>query len=64
MFFDFLGHKKMALVMTERMRSQMQASKMRFFRKIKGVSILDKHRNTAIRESLDIESLFLRIDRF
>ena len=53
----------MALVMTERVRSQMQASKMRFFRKMKGVTMLDKHRNTAIRESFDIESLFLRIER-
>ena len=54
----------------------MQASEMRFFRnlkseitsanvqKIKDVTMLDKHRNTAIRESLDIESLLLPIKRF
>ena len=42
----------------------MQASEMIFLRKIKGVTMLDKHRNTAIRESLDIESLLLRIERF
>ena len=41
----------------------MQASEMRILRKIKGVAIFDKHRNTAIRESLDIESLLLRIER-
>ena len=41
----------------------MQASKMKFLRKIKGATMFDKHRNTAIRESLDIESLLLRIER-
>ena len=51
------GHE--SWVMTERVRSQMQAS----LRKIKGVPMLDKHRNTSIRESLDIESLVLWIER-
>ena len=55
------GHK--SLVMTERVRSQIQASEMRFLRKIKGVMMFDKHRNTAIRESFHIESLLLRIKR-
>ena len=41
----------------------MQASEMRFLRKIKGVTTFDKLRNTAIREFLDIESLLLRIER-
>ena len=49
--------------MTEKFRSQMQASEMRFLRKIKGVTMFDKHRNTAIREFLDIESLLLWIER-
>ena len=49
--------------MTERVRSQMQASEMRFLRKIKSVTMFDIHRSTAIRESLDIESLLLRIER-
>ena len=40
----------------------MQASEMRFLRKIKGVTMFDKHRNTEIRKSLDIESLLLRIE--
>ena len=34
--------------MTERVRLQMQESEMRFLRKIKGVTMFDKHRNTAI----------------
>ena len=32
-------------------------------RKIKGVTMFDKHHNTAIRDSLGIESLLLRIER-
>ena len=54
------GHE--SWVMTKKVRSQRQASEMRFLRKIKGVTMLDKHRNTAIRESLDLESLLLRIE--
>ena len=41
----------------------MQASEIRFLQKIKGVTVLDKHRSTAIREPLDIESLLLRIEK-
>ena len=40
--------------MTERVRLQMQASKMRILQKIKGVTMFDKVRNTAIQESLNI----------
>ena len=36
---------------------------MRFLRKIKGFTMFDKLRNTAIRESLNIESLLLQIER-
>ena len=50
-------------VMTERVQLQMQAFEMRFLRKIKCVAMFDKHRNTATRESIDIESLLLRIER-
>ena len=35
-------------VMTEKVRSQMEASEMRFLRKIEGVAMFDKLRNTAI----------------
>ena len=49
--------------MTERVRSQMQAFEMRFWQKIQGVAMFDTHRNTAICESLGIESLLLRIER-
>ena len=49
--------------MTERVRSQMQACEMKFLRKIRSVTMFDKQRKTAIRESLLIESLLLRIER-
>ena len=45
--------------MTERVRLQMKVSEMGFLRKIKGGTMFNNHRNTAIRESLDIESLLL-----
>ena len=41
----------------------MQASEIRFLRKIKGVTTFDKLCNIAIRESFNIESLLLRIER-
>ena len=49
--------------MTERVRSQMQAIEKRSLQKIKDVTMFDKHRNAAICESLDIESLLIRIER-
>ena len=48
--------------MTERVWSQMQASEIKFLRKIKGFTMFDKVRNATVRESFDIESL--RIERF
>ena len=35
-----------------------------FLQKIKGGTMFKKHRNTAIRESLDVESLLFRIERY
>ena len=49
--------------MTERMRSQVQASEMRFLRRIKGVTLLNKVRSSEIRKSLNIEPLLLQIER-
>ena len=49
--------------MTERMRSQVQASKMRFLRRIEGVTLFNKVRSSDIRKSLNIEPLLLRIER-
>ena len=47
------GHE--SWVMTERMRSQVQASEMRFLRRIKGVTLFIKVRSSEIRKSLNIE---------
>ena len=51
-----------SLVMTKKVRSQVQASEMRFLRRIEGVTLLNKVRNSEIQKSLNIEPL-LRIER-
>ena len=55
------GHE--SWVMTERMRSQVQASEIRFLRRIEGVTLYDTERSSEIRKSLNIEPLLLRIER-
>ena len=56
------GHE--SWVMTERMRSQLQASEMRFLKRIEGVTLFNKVRSSEIRKSLiKIEPLLLRIER-
>ena len=50
-------------LMTESVRSQMQASKMRFLRRIEGATLLNKERNSEIRKSLNIKRLLLRTER-
>ena len=49
--------------MTERVRSQMQASKMRFLRRSEGATLLNKERSSEIRKSLNIKRLLLRTER-
>ena len=55
------GHE--SWVMTERVRSRVQAAEMRFLRGVEGVTLLDRVRSTTIRESLQIEPLLLWIER-
>ena len=62
-FVPILTYGHESWVMTERVRSQVQASKMRFFRKIEGVTRFNKVRSSEIRKSLNIEPLLLRIKR-
>ena len=62
-FVPILTYDQKSWVTTKRVRLLMQASKMRCLRKIKGVTMVDKHRNAAICEFLDIESLLLWIER-
>jgi len=49
--------------MTERIRSQVQASEMRFLRRIEGVTFFNKVLSSEIRKSLNMEPLLLRIER-
>ena len=49
--------------MTERMQSQVQASEMRFLRRIEAVTLFNKVRSSEIRKSLNIEPLLLQIER-
>jgi len=55
------GHK--FWVMTERIRSQVQASEIRFLRRIEGVTLFNKVCSSEIRKSLKIAPLLLRIER-
>ena len=55
------GHKHW--VVTKRVRSQVQASEMRFLRRIEGVMLFNKVRSSEIRKSPNIEPLLLRIER-
>ena len=55
------GHE--SKIITERLQLQMQASEMRVLRKLKGVTMFDKLRKTAIRESLNIELLLFWIEK-
>ena len=48
--------------MTERVRSQVQASEMMFLQKIEGVTLFNKVRSTEIRK-FNIEPFLLRIER-
>ena len=49
--------------MTERVRSRVQAAKMAFWRKLRGLSLLDKVKSTDIRQSLNIKPLLLRMEQ-
>ena len=62
-FVPILTYCHESWVMTERMRSQVQASEMRFLRRIEGVTLFNKVRSSEIRKSLNIKPLLLRIKR-
>ena len=55
------GHE--SWVMTEREWSQVQASKMKFLRRIEGVTLFKKVCSSETRKSLNIEQLLLQIER-
>ena len=62
-FVPILTYGHESWVMTERVRSQVQAAEMKFLRRVHGVTLLDQVRSSTIRKSLDIEPLLLRIER-
>ena len=62
-FVPILTYGHESWVMTERMRSQVQASEIRFLRRIEGVTLFHKVRSSEIRKSLNIEPLLLQIER-
>ena len=49
--------------MTKRVRSQVQASEIRFLQKIERVTLFNKVRSSEIRKSLNIKPLLLRSER-
>ena len=62
-FIPILTYGQESWVMTKRVQSQVQASKMRLLRRIKEVTQFYKVRSSEIQKSLDIEPLLLRIER-
>ena len=62
-FVPILTYGHESWVMTERMQSQMRASEMRFLRRIEGVTLFNKVCGSEIQKPLNIEPLFLRIER-
>ena len=55
------GHE--VWVMTERIRSRIQAAEMSFLRRVAGVSLRDRVRSSVIRERLGVEPLLLHLER-
>ena len=49
--------------MNEKVKSRVQAAEMGFLRKISGLTLLDKVKSADSRESLNIKSLLLRLER-
>ena len=62
-FVPILTYGHESWVMTERVRSHVQASERRFLRRIEGVTLFNKVRSSEIQKSLYIEPLRLRIKR-
>ena len=56
-FVPILTYGHECWVVTKRVRSQVQASEMRFLQKIEGVTLFNKVQSSKIQKSLDIEPL-------
>ena len=62
-FTPILTYGHQHWVVTERLRSRIQAAEMRFLRWIAGLSLLDRVHSSVIREGLNVESLLLHIEK-
>ena len=62
-FVPILTYGHESWITTKRVRSQVQASEMRFLRKIEAVTLFDKVHSSEIRKSLNIKPLLLLIER-
>ena len=62
-FVPILTYGHESCVMTKTVRSQVQASEMRFLQKLKELHCLTRLHSSEIRKSLNIESLLLQIER-
>ena len=62
-FVPILTYDHESWVMTEKVRAHVQASELRFLRRIEEVTLFHKVRSSKIRKSLSIEPLLLRIER-
>ena len=62
-FVPILTYGHECWVITERVRSRVQADEIGFLQKVRGLSLLDKIKSTDIRQSLNIEPLLIRIER-
>ena len=63
-FVPILTYGHESWMRTEKVRSRVQASEMRFLRKTEGVTLYHKVRSSEIRKSLNTEPLLLRIEKF
>ena len=62
MFVSIFAYGHESLVITKRVRSQVQAPEIRFLRRIKGVTLFNKMRSSKIRTSLNIELFFSKLN--
>ena len=63
LFRAILTYGSETWILEERTRSKIQAAEMRFLRKIAGKTRHDRIRNDTIRESLNVESLILTVEK-
>ena len=61
-YVPILTYRHKCWIMNEKVRSRVQAAEMVFLRRISDLTLLDKVKSADIRESLNMESLLLRLE--